>query len=54
MSITEALDRTGVILTPLQSKELQLYKGDRDLDEWITIWNRLGIEIPDCTNLVIQ
>ena len=52
MKIQEALDRTGVILTPLQSKEMILYKGDRDLDEWISIFDRLGIELPDYTNYI--
>lgn len=44
MSITEALDRSGVILTPSQSLLLSPYKDCKmSLDEWLTLFERYGV-----------
>ena len=44
MSITEALDRSGVILTPSQSLLLRPYRDCKmSLDEWLAILSRFGV-----------
>lgn len=44
MSITEALDRSGVILSPSQSLLLKPYKNCKMvLDEWLVLFERIGV-----------
>lgn len=44
MSITEALDRSGVILTPSQSLLLRSYRDCKmPLDEWLILFERFGV-----------
>lgn len=44
MSMLEALDRSGVILTPSQSLLLKPYRDCKmSLDEWITLFERYSV-----------
>ena len=44
MSLLEALDRSGVILTPSQSLLLRPYRDCKmPLDEWLTLFERFGV-----------
>ena len=44
MKLTEALDRTGILLTREESKRLKEHKeDDRPLDGWLYIFDNLGI-----------
>lgn len=53
MSLYEALDRSGVILSPVQSIMLRQYRDTKmTLDEWFILFERFGIKIPDYTNYI--
>lgn len=44
MSITEALDRAGIILSPVQSLLLRPYRDCKmSLDEWFVLFERYGV-----------
>lgn len=44
MTITEALDRSGIILTPSQSLLLRPYRDCKmTLDEWLVLFERFGV-----------
>lgn len=44
MSLLEALDRSGVILSPSQSLLLRPYKDCKmALDEWLVLFERAGV-----------
>lgn len=47
MTITEALDRIGPILSPIQSLLLRPYRNCKmPLGEWLVLFERFDIEIP--------
>ena len=44
MSLYEALDRSGVILSPVQSMMLRQYRDTKmALDEWFCLFERVGV-----------
>ena len=44
MRLQEALDRSGIILSPVQSMMLRQYRDTKmTLDEWFCLFERVGV-----------